>query len=154
MAQGIFSLSGQSVALHRGILISASQGSFLLNGQPLGLRFAHSLNAGLGSFLLNGQSIVLTPGAAPALISAAGGMFALSGQSVSFLFDRLIHSDTGLYVLNGQTVNFSYLAAQSARIDETVIITKALNGDLIVTTGYTSQAFITKRFSGEVTLDE
>lgn len=126
LAQGSYSLSGQSVATKFGARLVASQGSysltgfellakhgykptldqgsFSINGQSIGAKFGAKLLAVQGSLSISGQAVALKHGY---YTVASNGSLAINGQALTLKHSALLQLDQGSYAINGQPLSFN-----------------------------------------------
>lgn len=101
---GSFSMSGQSVALNRALVLVAAAGAFVLAGQDIAFSKALNVAIDAGSFALAGQDVALNVGRVVAL---GAGSFALAGQDVALSVSAGGFAlQPGVFVLSGQDVAF------------------------------------------------
>ncbi len=107
LAQGSYSLGGQTVGLRSARRVTAAQGSYALNGQSVGLAYsgaARTIAVAQGSYTLNGQAKGLR---ADRKIAAAQGSYALTGQALALKHAVKLQVAQGSYALNGQSVGLA-----------------------------------------------
>lgn len=107
LAQGSYTLTGQTVALRTARNTAIAQGSYALSGQSVTLTYSGALKtlaAAQGSYSLSGQTVGLK---ADRRMAAAQGSYALTGQSVGLKVGRRLAAAQGSYSLSGQSVTLS-----------------------------------------------
>lgn len=112
IAQGIYSLSGQSINLAFGPVLPASQGSYALSGQSITL----TQNSGAKTLTIDqGSYTYLGSDAAVDLVMAIGqGSYALTGNDVGAALGHVVGIGQGSYPLSGQAVGLVRTAVLSA----------------------------------------
>jgi hypothetical protein len=99
---GVFTLSGQSIALRAARKLSANNASYTLAGQTVALRAGRKLAANHATYSLAGQSSALRIARKLALTH---GVYTLSGQDVDLLYEKaqaILAAEVGVFTFAGQ----------------------------------------------------
>lgn len=132
-----YTLTGQSVALLRGLVLQSDAGAYILTGQDVTLTRGRIFGVDTGSYSHTGQDLDLLKSSR---INSEAGAYSVTGQDVQLLKAYRISTDAASYTLTGQQVDILRNIVTQAEAGAFTFTGQDVTLDYSATTNFTLDA--------------